>query len=231
MNKRRETSEIIDKNLPLVNLIVLRGMLAGQQVRVLKDDGCNTNVISKEFFAKNANLLTVSRTNTCISHSKQGITEQSTHLIRNATLHLGEHAYTSNWAVADSRYDVMLGMPWHAEVNPKIFYAKRELRFKGKMLPLDAEHSSGKVSIANLAVKKFRSLLKHKPTENFQVFMLANVKATPIEKEAPNDSTKMSHDESRLQALLQKYENVFRDELPERLPPERAVDHNIELLE
>eukprot|EP00171_Calliarthron_tuberculosum_P005960 IDg5960t1 len=61
--------------------------------------------------------------------------------------------------------------------------------------------------------------------------MLANFKATAITREAPDDSTKISHAESRLQSLLKKYDYVFRDDPPEVLPPERAVDHNIEFLE
>jgi len=34
------------------DLIVLDGSLEGKRVRVLKDDGCNTNVVSHEFFKK-----------------------------------------------------------------------------------------------------------------------------------------------------------------------------------
>lgn len=35
--------------IPAEELIVLEGALCGKQVTVLKDDGCNTNIISKEF--------------------------------------------------------------------------------------------------------------------------------------------------------------------------------------
>lgn len=42
----------IDGPIPMEDLIVLDGSLEGKRVRVLKDDGCNTNVVSHEFFRK-----------------------------------------------------------------------------------------------------------------------------------------------------------------------------------
>ena len=47
-----------DDNIPteetihLEHLLVLSGTMNGLSVRVLKDDGCNTNVVSREFLDK-----------------------------------------------------------------------------------------------------------------------------------------------------------------------------------
>ena len=66
-----ETNAIIrDKNdiptdelVPVASLIVLSGKLNGISVRVLKDDGCNTNVISRKFFGLHRQRFRVSRCN------------------------------------------------------------------------------------------------------------------------------------------------------------------------
>ena len=48
----QENSIRIDGSIPVKPLLVRRGELHGKSVTVLKDDRCNTNVVSKEFFQK-----------------------------------------------------------------------------------------------------------------------------------------------------------------------------------
>ncbi len=43
----------IEGPIPMDDLIVFDESLDGRKVRVLKDNGCNTNVVSLEFFEKN----------------------------------------------------------------------------------------------------------------------------------------------------------------------------------
>lgn len=43
-------------------------------------------------------------------------------IVMNATIQIGKHFYTSNWAVFNSRYEVLLGMALHTDVNPTIYY-------------------------------------------------------------------------------------------------------------
>lgn len=43
--------------VPVENLIILDGKLEGRPFQVLKDDGCNTNVLSKDFFNRIIHLL------------------------------------------------------------------------------------------------------------------------------------------------------------------------------
>jgi hypothetical protein len=46
-----------DDSILIKPIFVINGTLKERNVRILKDDGCNTNVISKNFVQKNANAF------------------------------------------------------------------------------------------------------------------------------------------------------------------------------
>ena len=210
-------SEIV----PVERLIVLKGMIAGKEVRVLKDDGCNTNVLSSSFVRRFSHLLDVRECEIIVAHSKKKSQEVSNKVVVNAAIQIGSHAYSSNWAVVDTRYDVLLGTPWHTSELPSVDYEGPSVSVNGEELPLH-EDNSAPVRIHNLGVKKFRSLLrKRKNDPDFQVFGLVpcqNTEASKQDKRCPN---------KRLDDVLEKYRDVFREELPDGLPPKRAIDHEI----
>jgi len=47
------------KKIPVSDLITFKGILAGKEVTILKDDGCNINIISSDFVKRNRHLLNV----------------------------------------------------------------------------------------------------------------------------------------------------------------------------
>lgn len=169
-------TEITDEDLlPVERLIVLTGEMEGRSVAVLKDDDCNTNVVSKEFVNHNPHLFDLRECNISVTHSKKDSTEHAHQLILNGTLCIGSHYYVSNWAVADCRYDVLLGMPWHKEMRPVVDYAIPSVVVDGEPLPQASRKGSvaENVQVTNLGVKKFRSLLRKKrEKKDFSVFQL-----------------------------------------------------------
>lgn len=62
--------DVPNDELVFEDLIVLDGELSGKKVRVLKDDGCNTNVVSQEFFQKNQSRFHVAKVNVDVMHSE-----------------------------------------------------------------------------------------------------------------------------------------------------------------
>lgn len=90
-------------------------MLNGRQWYILKDDECSTNVLSTNFTSPNRHLLYVCKFHTVIEHPDKNNTEHSNELVLNDIVQIGHHTYTSNWTVVSSRYDVILGMPWHKQ--------------------------------------------------------------------------------------------------------------------
>ena len=81
--------------------MVLKGEMEGCSVAVLKDDGCNTNVVSKEFVNHNPHLFDLRRCNISVTHCKKDSSEHADQLILSRKLCIGSHTYVSNWAVAD----------------------------------------------------------------------------------------------------------------------------------
>ena len=222
-----------DGPIPVALLLVLTGKLNGVSARVLKDDGCSTNVISRRFFGLHRRRFHVRKASVVVNHSKDKSSETSSHVVLNGTLKIGSHTYTSNWVLVDCRYDVLLGMPWHVANNPQIDYKKRIVKVNGDEILIDCEESGGcglvseeKVTVTNLGVKKFRQMLRKKSPDKFQVFQLV-ARRVPSEL----DNVKKGKQDSRMDALLKKYECVFRSELPSGLPPERGVEHTIEVEE
>lgn len=222
------TNDIADlSRIPVADLFILRGMIIGKEVTVLKDDGCNTNVLSYEFVKRFSSQLQIHKANVDISHSRIDSSETSPIIVVNATVQIGEYFFKSNWAVAHTRYDVLLGMPWHKAENPDVDYANENITVRGIRLPHHKDTSNDKIRVYKIGVKKFRSLLrKYGQNSQFSVFTLgkshaklSNVRANAFNKQ---------HHSQQLADLLEQYNDVFRDDLSKGLPPKRLVDHRIE---
>ena len=104
---RVESGAPTDGPIPVEPLLVLSGKLNGVSARVLKDDGCSTNVISRRFFGLHRRRFHVMEASIEVKHSKEESNETASQVVLNGTLQIGSHTYTSNWVVADCRYDVL----------------------------------------------------------------------------------------------------------------------------
>ena len=119
-------------------LIVLNSWLHGKVAKVLKDDGCNTNVVSTQVLRNDRKLFKIAKVRSCANHSQKDTPEESVELIISGTLRLVTHVYKSNWVVASGRYEVLLGMPWHVAHNPRIDYVQRVVQVGGDEIPVDS---------------------------------------------------------------------------------------------
>lgn len=63
--------------------------------------------------------------------------ESSHQMVNNAKIKIGSHIYRSNWAISDLRYDILLEMPWHEEVKPRINYKKKRCLSEGKFFAVN----------------------------------------------------------------------------------------------
>lgn len=210
--------------VPVADLIFLEGHLNSKPVRVLKDDGCNTNVVSRSLLERHRDSLQVVKGSTVLSHSKKGSTETTNQMIVDAELRLGNHLYRSNFVVGDCRYDVLLGMPWHLQAEPRTDYVKPTVVVDAEKLPLFEQNEDcdpSPIVVSALGVKKFRSMLRKKGNrEDFQVFQVV---------QKPEIGNRAMADDAELKALLERFDGTFQDDLPGGLPPERSIDHEIEI--
>lgn len=201
------------------------GTIKGQQVTILKDDGCNTNVISKSFLNRYRNLFQTKKASFTINHSNKGSVEEANEILVDEEIQIGNHQYKTSWIVANCRYDVMLGMPWHVENNPRVDYDSGKIWVGNTELP-SAREFAHVIQVQNIGVKKFRSLLKkkwksHDALALYQIHQINNF-TTACEKK-----TKSIRD-PELEELVTAFKDVFRDDLPDGLPPAREIDHKIE---
>ena len=139
------------------------------------------------------------------------------------TLRLGAHAYTSNWIVANCRYDVLLGMPWHVAHNPSINYEQRIVKVGPGVIPAFQKNDE-KIPVTNLGVKKFRRMLK-KNTKKVELYQVK------IREFKHSKGEKFAEKNAKLERLYAELESVFKTELPPGLPPKRPVDHEIQVEE
>lgn len=81
-----------------------------------------------------------------------------------------------------------------------------------------------KLRVTNLSVMRLRHMLKKESPGKFAVFHVM-----VRENQSELQKVKVGKQDARTSALLKKYECVFRSELPAGLPPERSVEHTIEV--
>ena len=195
--------------------------------------------MSSSFVKRHRRKLDIHNSKSLITHSEKNTTEQASQLVINSSIKIGSHVCRSNFVVASCRYDVLLGMTWDKPTRPKVDYKNRDVKVEGSSLPLlnDVDRKGDRITISNLSIKKFKSLLRKKATkQDFEVYQVVpvlrkrktrtqinNVEISEVQRlvaESPQN-TKLKH-------LLERYRTVFKDELPPGLPPERDIDREVE---
>lgn len=130
--------------------------------------------MSLDFVNRNRHTLDVRPCNLSICHSNGTVEENVGEIVYNNSITIGGREYRSNWAVSNTRYDIILGMPWHKANKPIINYETRQVKVENEILPTFDTDSHEKLTICNISVKKFRSMLR-KEKNNTQVFMVHNI--------------------------------------------------------
>lgn len=157
----RASHDITD--IPRAPLIVLEGKLNGNKVQILKDDGCNTNVISKDCVNKFNNKVSIIARAVYVRHSHNGTCESAIQVSLDSKVKIGQHVYRANWVVEEGRYDFLLGMPWHVSVEPVVHYTKRGVTVSDEELTIAViptnEDDISNAEIANTIVQAFRKFL------------------------------------------------------------------------
>lgn len=106
----------------------------------------------------NRRLFEIVNTRVQVNHSEKGSLEEASEVILNGTLRIGAHTDTSNRVVANSRYAVLLGMPWLVAKKPNIDYVKRVVKVGTGVIPVDSYKQWGEpvIQVTNLGLENFR---------------------------------------------------------------------------
>ena len=134
------------------------------------------------------------------------------------------------WSLDLPGYDVILGLNFLEENNPQLDWPTACMRLKDAKghthkvfatdgVPLETE---GAVQLNLMTRKQAVRAMRKKETE---ALLYCVRKTTPeVENHVGSSVTK----DPRVQKLLEKYSNVFPEELPKQLPPERNIRHDID---
>jgi transposase InsO family protein len=159
-----------------------------------------------------------------------------------ATLPLKMSEWTGNVNVDvidmdDMDFDVILGLPWHKENRPRadwdsMVYEVEQDGQKRKIFPLsDSRIIDIDVDEAALNIideRRAKKLLLKKGTE----FAVYYHRLTPTQEDVPSGMLTSIVDgdtaSPELQSLLRSYKHIFRSSLPDELPPQRDIEHEIE---
>lgn len=127
-----------------------------------------------------------------------------------------------------ARYDAILGKPWLTRNNPSINFRTNDITVDGNGLPrAPAQDKDGDrdslIESMFISGCQARHALRS-GAEGFLAWVTAGDDLDPPVT-TPNSNTPDVSD------LLREYSDVFPDELPDALPPERSIDHEIRLEE
>ena len=154
-------------------------------------------------------------------------------------MNFGEHAEFLDFHVMKlPKYDAILGKSWLDRWNPEIDWRANTVKIKiGRRIVLlngVQENSSllssvfkSGIEIQEISAQCMRRLAQKEPVYLAVVRSVENDDDQTVE--INDDKTKTPYPEE-VQNILGEYADVFPKELPAGLPPQRDVDHKIELI-
>ena len=202
-------------------LITFKGQINGIETTILIDSGATGDFVSKEFVEK-------VRIKTKATNKKYEVTlADGTPIVieqeaKNVLLRIQDYHERVDLEVGPlDIYDVILGKTWLARHNPDIDWRTNTLTLKqdNRTITLQVDAQQRPRRIESISAIQFRKAAR-KSKEAYAVVV------RPIQdKDASPTPT-----DPRIQSLLQEFQDVFPDDLPEGLPPARNVDHKIEVI-
>ena len=208
-------------------LFKLRGYFANQLATLLIDSGASSEFIDPSFAARCGYAIqpsdrTVKLANGTIVNAQGQVT---------ATCALEGHRgppvdFTATFTATPLEgYDAILGVTWLAAHNVDIGWANRSvvLRTPGhsprSVRPLECLETTPTVArLASISVRGLRKAHRLGQVEELYAVLVR-----------PTDSPSAATESPRAAELINRYLDVFPDQLPNVLPPNRGVEHAIEL--
>ncbi len=197
------------------DLIEFDGTLNNNSVHILLDGGSTGNFISAEYVAQHqltVHKLAVTKTVKLADHTQYVISEYIT-----ATIGIDTYSEVIELRVMPLKVaNVILGLPWLRQHNPDIDWSSNIVRLisDGRIIKLVPTQSHSN-EIELVSALQFKRSMR-KADMNYLIYIRSD-----------NDSESVNT--TSVPSIVSEYQDVFPDDLPEGLPPSRAVDHRIEL--
>ncbi|KAJ9529794.1 hypothetical protein QJQ45_022194 [Haematococcus lacustris] len=194
------------------DLLVFTGSYKGNSARVLIDGGAT-------------GIQTAQKVSPDYISLADGHQQQSSAMIPNARFRLGTYKGEQTLHVTHLHdFDIILGKPWLAEINPRIDWKANIMRFRYAGRPHTLRppvKQPGTTNTSGSPLLISSAQLRTAISDKCPVFL---VSITPADSNAET-----CHQVLDCSPIVQEYADVFPSDLPHGLPPERSVDHRIEL--
>ena len=136
-----------------------------------------------------------------------------------ALITVNGHTAGLDAVVAPISHDLILGKTWLYDTNPIIDCETLTLTFeRDKGLPTTPKEVPEPKNYKLLRGTPFNRVVKNEAVECFALFLDSQRPPGPPSEACSNIE------------IVKKFSDVFPEELPKTLPPERSVDHHIDLI-
>jgi len=194
------------------SLFTVKGEVSGKVVNVMLDSGATSNFVSSRL-VREASLPT----NSVRNHSVVGFDGHSQQVSCSCDVEL--HAWASleklSCGVVDMPHDLILGLPWFESRNPVVDWTARTVALRDQVpVNLKPVATPGRVEVVSLM-----QLQKNDPDDQFFLVLV----------ETPTGQETRQH--PQIEQLLKEFRDVFPDDLPSGIPPDRGVSHPIKVVE
>ncbi|XP_074327634.1 uncharacterized protein LOC141665550 [Apium graveolens] len=196
-----------------------QGFMKGKSVKILLDTGSTHNFVSQSF-AKQMTLNTESCRKMKVTLA-DGTTLNFAQKIVGMSWKMGEIGFSSNFhAIPLGGYDLVLGVPWLQQVILIWFdFNKGEVQFRWKGEKIHLRQKVETPQKINVQLDNDDRWLKKE--ESYFLEQLTNAEVV--------DETKKNQVPEDVQGLIEEFEEIF--DTPKGLPPTRAQDHLIPIID
>ena len=213
----------------VADLPQLVGSFGGRRAVCLIDCGASGNFISLEFVRRHGIPMVISRRRRTITLA-DGSQQSSRLCVQDVPLQLGRHRERMDCTVMSLKnhgFDVVLGMPWLQQANPQIDWSRRVMTLRGP----GASPSSEPTLLRLMKHKELKSAMRNHLLEVAMVLRLYKPVSDSSRCDHSDDTTAESEKvTAETQRLMCEYRDVFPPDLPRKVPPDRDVDHRIDLV-
>jgi hypothetical protein len=203
----------------------LRGSILGRACRVLLDCG-STDICMSAGFASRLGIEVVPVGGVSVSGGlSHGPQQPVSRTVKKVPLSIGT-AYTEDlhFTVTDITYDIILGLPWLELANKQVDWKKRTISFMHEFRPVTLE-------VGRPSKRALKSKYGDRMLNSVQVHKLLK-KKQPVFQVVPGVTPDASSDRApeseRCDKLKTEFSDIFPQDLPAHLPPDRGAPFKIE---
>ena len=251
--KEKTESDAADEEIPAgCILLSIEGFLNGFPVKFLIDSGATDCFVSTTFVEERKLDLNKRKEKVKINLA-DGTTRVSKMYVKQACVSFEEHMEFLDFTVINiPNYEAILGKSWLDRWNPAINWKENSMQWKMgkriiKVTGLSDAHTAmnasslfdSKMTVETISAQRMRRIAKKEPVYLMVVRTNEDAGIAGTEEPEPtnddqivtvNEDTTRTEYPVQVQELVTEFADIFPKELPAGLPPQRQLDHRIELV-